>query len=143
MTAWHFHVGFFFQLRKCLSIGRIFQIFIWHPDHHRYAELLRRCQFTRRAVQVLAFINWLTVVSCVEHNRFLIANLINHAGDKVIHIGHRVVIGVDHLRFGTAAINTNTFRLPLREATRITLGVVKMRTFGMQNDQMLTIRVAP
>ncbi|CSG47441.1 Uncharacterised protein [Shigella sonnei] len=61
----------------------------------------------------------------------------------MIHIGHRVVIGVDHLRFGTAAINTNTFRLPLREATRITLGVVKMRTFGMQNDQMLTIRVAP
>ena len=27
----------------------------------------------------------------------------------MIHIGHRVVIGVDHLRFGTAAINTNTF----------------------------------
>ena len=61
----------------------------------------------------------------------------------MIHIGHRVVIGVDHLRFGTAAINTNTFRLPLRKAARVTLGVVKVRTFGMQNDQMLAIRVAP
>lgn len=71
------------------------------------------------------------MVSCVEYNRFFIANLINYVGDKVIYIGYRVVIGVDYLRFGIVVININIFRFLLREVTRITLGVVKMRIFGM------------
>lgn len=49
----------------------------------------------------------------------------------MIYIGYRVVIGVDYLRFGIVVININIFRFLLREVTRITLGVVKMRIFGM------------
>ncbi len=47
-----------------------------------------------------------------------IARLIEHTGNKSDHIGHGVIVRVDHLRFRAAAIDY-TFGLPLSVAARI------------------------
>ncbi len=50
--------------------------------------------YCARTVQMLAFVNRLAVVSRVEHNRFLSAAADREItiGNKVIHIGHGVIV---------------------------------------------------
>ncbi len=120
----------------------ILQIFIRHPDHHRHTELFRRRHLARRTVQMFALVNRLAMVGGIEDNRFLIPQLVEDADDKVIDIGHAVVVGVNQLRFRTFVVDADTLRLPLGEAARIALGIVKVRAFRMQDDQVLTGGVA-
>ncbi|MNE67622.1 hypothetical protein D3C80_1632410 [compost metagenome] len=91
---------------------------------------------------MLKLIDGLTMVCGIEHNRFLIAHLINHAINKVIDIHHRIIKRVNQLIFGAVFIHTYAFRRPFGKVTRITLRVVEVRTLGMQDDHMLAIRIA-
>ena len=120
----------------------IFQVLIRHPHHHRHAELLRRRHLARRTVQVFTLVNRLPVVGGIEHNRFLIPQLVEDADDKVIDIGHAIVVGIDQFRFRALVVDADALRFPLGEAARVALGVVKVGAFGVENDQMLTGGVA-
>ncbi|MNV71601.1 hypothetical protein D3C71_1646290 [compost metagenome] len=100
---------------------RIFQEFIGCPYHHRYAELLRRCHFTRRAVQVRILADRFAVIGRIEHNCLLLTHLINHVGDKAVGIQHRVIEGVNQLLFRTEIVDAGTLRLIARIAAWITL----------------------
>ena len=79
------------------------------------------------------------MIGGIEHNRLLITQLVQHAHDKVIDIGHAIIVRVDQLRFRAFAVHAHTLRLPLRKAARVTLSIVKVRTFGMENNQVFTM----
>ena len=70
---------------------------------------------------MLFLVDGLAVVGRVNHNRFLIAKLVNHPAEEGIHIQNRVIIGIDQLLLATVLVNADALRRPFGEIARVTL----------------------